>query len=88
MMNEPIRMRATASDVRLVRLISRSAKYLLLPLAVLVVAMKVVGWIHWPWWLVLAPTMLYLLHPLFIGGLGVFLQYRRHHANPGVDHDT
>lgn len=75
---EQRQMGATAGDIRRAKRIARFSKYVLLPMAVLVVVSKLMNWIDWSWWLVLVPTLLYLLHPIVIGALGPLLQYRRY----------
>lgn len=76
-------MRATPSDMRLFRFIARFARYALLPAAIVVVVAKIAGWLAWPWWLVVAPAVLYLLHPIVIGVLGPVMQYRRYRNRSG-----
>lgn len=71
-------MRATPSDLRRARRIAVFSKYVLLPAAVLFLALKVTQTVAWPWWLVLTPSALYLLHPVVIGALGPLLQHLRY----------
>jgi membrane protein YdbS with pleckstrin-like domain len=78
MTTEHEHMRATSSDLRRTRLIAGLATYVLLPAAIVVAVAKIAGWLAWPWWLVVAPTVLYLLHPVIIGALGPLMRYLRY----------
>jgi len=72
------RMSATDGDRRLAKRIFLVARYLLLPLAIVLVVLKLVGGIGLSWWLVLLPGLIYAVHPMVIGVLGVLLQHRRY----------
>jgi hypothetical protein len=81
--DDPEQMRATEDDLRRARFIANFSKYFLLPAALLLAALRISGIIRWPWWVVLTPGVLYLLHPIVIGALGPFLQYRRYRRRSG-----
>jgi hypothetical protein len=78
-------MSVTEADLRLVRRIRSVARFILVPLALIMVALKVAGWIEVSWLLVLLPAALYALHPIVIGALGPILQYRRHRHRVETD---
>jgi hypothetical protein len=54
------------------------ARFVALPLALLLLTLKLTGWLELPWLLVLLPCAFYALHPVIIGVLGPVLQHRRY----------
>jgi hypothetical protein len=72
------RMTVTEADLRLMRRVRSVARFAIFPLALVMVGLKLAGWIELSWLLVLLPAALYVLHPIVVGVLGPQLQYRRH----------
>jgi hypothetical protein len=71
-------MTMTEGELRLMRRIRIVSRFVVLPLAVVVVALKLTGRIDVPWVLALLPSALYALHPIIMGVLGPVLQHRRY----------
>lgn len=72
------RITATEEDLLLMGRIRFVARFVALPLALLLLGLKLAGWIELPWLLVLLPGVFYAVHPLVIGALGPVLQHRRY----------
>jgi hypothetical protein len=73
-----VRMSATEADLALMRRVRALARFVLLPLSLVMIGLKLAGWIQLSWVVVLLPGALYALHPIIIGALGPMLQHRRY----------
>ena len=79
------RTSVTEADLRLMRRIRSVARFVIIPLALVMIGLKFAGWIELSWLLVLLLAALYVLHPIVIGALGPILQYRRHRHRVETD---
>lgn len=77
------RMGTTNDDVGIAKGIVLVARYVLLPLQVVLIVLKLVSDLELSWWLVLLPGLLYVLHPVVIGVLGPVRQHLRYRARSG-----